>query len=196
HASIAIIGGGIIGASIAYNLAKRGVSGVVLLEKAKFGSGSTSAALGGFRHQFSNELSIRLSKESIKIIESFKDLTGYDPLVKKDGYLFIASREESFSQLKRNRDLALKEGIPVELLGPQDLQEKFPFYRFDGILGGTLCMEDGHASTFAVLQGFISKSRELGAALYENVEVTGISRSNERSITLTTSDGEVVADKV
>ena len=73
RASIAIIGGGIIGASIAYNVAKHGASGVVLLEKAKFGSGSTSAALGGFRHQFSNDLSIRLSKESIKIIEGFKE---------------------------------------------------------------------------------------------------------------------------
>src|SRR5579872_7052947 len=195
HASIAIIGGGIIGASIAYNLAKKGVSEIVVLEKSKFGSGSTSAALGGFRHQFSNELSIRLSKESIKIIESFKDLTGYDPLVKKDGYLFIASREESFSQLKRNRDLALKQGIPVDLLGRQELQETFPFYRFDGILGGTLCMEDGHASTFAVLQGFISKSREFGASLYENTEVTGIKRS-DGSIKLTTIDGEVEADKV
>ena len=146
-------------------LQKEGFDGITVLEKAKFGSGSTSAALGGFRHQFSNELSIKLSKESIKIIEGFKDLTGYDPLVTKDGYLFIASREESFLQLKRNRELVLNQGIPVETLDQRELQERFPFYRFDGILGGTLCKEDGHASTLAVLQGYISKSRELGVDL-------------------------------
>ena len=194
--SIAIIGGGIIGASIAYNLAARGFKGVTLVEKAKFGSGSTSAALGGFRHQFSNELSIQLSKESIKIIERFKELTGYDPLVKKDGYLFIASREESFLQLQRNRELVLRQGIPVELLDQGELKERFPFYRFDGILGGTLCREDGHASTFAVLQGYISKSRELGVELHENTPVTGIERVDPDSIAVSTSEGEIRAEKV
>ncbi len=196
-ASVAIIGGGIIGASIAYNLAKKGAKGVVVLEKSKFGSGSTSASLGGFRHQFSNELSIQLSKESIKIIEGFKELTGYDPLAKKDGYLFIASREESFFQLKRNRELALAHGIPVDLLEERELQEKFPFYRFEGILGGTLCMEDGHASTLAVLQGYISKSRELGAELYENTEVRALRKTADpRSIEVSTDRGEMTVDKV
>ncbi len=194
--SIVIIGGGIIGASIAYNLAKRGFKGVTLLEKAKFGSGSTSAALGGFRHQFSNELSVQLSKESIKILEGFKDLTGYDPLVKKDGYLFIASEEESFTQLKRNRDLVLKHGIPVEILDQRELQKSFPFYRFDGILGGTLCKEDGHASTLAVLQGYISKSKELGVELHENTPVAGIKKINQDSMAVATPRGHIRAQKV
>lgn len=193
--SIAIIGGGVIGASIAYNLTKIGVRKVVLLEKSKFGSGSTSASLGGFRHQFSNELSIKLSKESIKIIESFKELTGYDPLAKKDGYVFIASTEKSFEQLKKNRVLAQGQGVSVELLDHDELQTRFPFYQFDEILGGTLCVEDGHASTLAVLQGFITKSKELGADLYENIEVTGIKKSGNL-ITLNTTNGEISAEKV
>jgi sarcosine oxidase subunit beta len=195
-ASVAIIGGGIVGASIAYNLSKRGAAGVVVLERSKFGSGSTSASLGGYRHQFSNELSIKLSKESIRIIEKFKGLTGYDTLATRDGYLFIASNEESLAQLKRNMKLAQKQGVPVELLGPEELQRRFPFYQFDGIVGGTLCMQDGHASTLAVLQGFISKSRELGAELYENVEITGVKRSDSRSIILHTTNGEISAEKV
>jgi sarcosine oxidase, subunit beta len=195
-ASVAIIGGGIIGASIAYNLSKDGVDGVVLLDKSRFGSGSTSASLGGFRHQFSNELSIKLSKESIKIIEGFKSLTSYDPLVNKDGYLFIASREESFEQLKKNRDLARNDGIDVVLLEVEELQRKFAYYQFDGILGGTLCMEDGHASTLAVLQGFLSRSRELGVDLFENKEVTGIKRSERGAITLFTNEEEITTDKV
>ena len=196
EASVAIIGGGIVGASIAYNLSKKGVEGVIVLERSKFGSGSTSASLGGYRHQFSNELNIKLSKESLKIIEKFNDLAGYDPLATRDGYLFIASSEQSLAQLKRNRELALKQGVPVELLGPEELQRRFPFYQFDGIVGGTLCMQDGRASTLAVLQGFISKSRELGAELCENVEITGIKRSDSRSIILHTTNGEIRAEKV
>ena len=196
-ASVAIIGGGIIGASIAYNLSVKGIDDVVLFEKSKFGSGSTQAALGGFRHQFSNELSIRLSKESIKIIERFKDLTGYDPLVKKDGYLFIASTEESLKQLKKNMDLALKNGVDVEFLSGDELQRRFPFYRFDKVLGGTLSMQDGHASTLAVLQGYVSKARELGAELHENLEAIGIKPGDSGlGIIVQTHEGDVRAEQV
>jgi len=131
QASVAIVGGGIIGASTAYNLAKRGVKGVVVLEKSKAGSGSTSASLGGFRYQFSNELSLKLSMRSVDIVEKFKDLTGYDPLVKHDGYLFIASRPSSLEEVKKNRNLQRGLGVPVDLLSPEELREGYPFYRFD-----------------------------------------------------------------
>lgn len=196
-ASVVVIGGGIVGTSIAYNLSQKGMKNTVLLERGKFGKGSTSASLGGFRHQFSNDLSIKLSKESIKIIEKFEDLTGYDPLVSKDGYLFVASTEQSFSQLKGNRELALRLGVNVELLDQTNLQTRFPFYRFGGIIGGTLCMDDGHASTAAVLQGFISKSRENGADLNENVQVTKIERHfSNGSYLISTTKGQVEAEKV
>jgi sarcosine oxidase, subunit beta len=195
-ASVAIIGGGIVGASIAYHLATKGVKNVVVLEKSRFGSGSTSASLGGFRHQFSNELSIRLSKESIKVILKFKDLTGYDPLAKMDGYLFVAENEESLSQLRKNRDLARQLSVSVDLLEQSELQARFPFYKFDGIVGGTLCMEDGHASTLAVLQGFISKSKELGAEFLEDAEVARIERSTSGLPVLRTGFGKVEAEKV
>ncbi len=196
-AAVVIIGGGIVGTSISYNLSQKGIKGIVLLERGKFGKGSTSASLGGIRHQFSNDLSIKLSIESIKIIEKFEALTGYDPLVKKDGYLFVSSTEQSFSQLKRNRELALGLGVKVELLDQTDLQARFPFYQFDGMIGGTLCMEDGHASTAAVLQGFISKARENGADLNENVQVTNIQgHPSNRSYLLSTTNGQVEAEKV
>ena len=195
--SVAIIGGGIVGASITYNLTCKGIKDVLLLERGRFGGGSTSASLGGFRHQFSNELSIELSKESIKIIENFQRLTGYDPLVKKDGYLFIASTEQSFAQLEKNRALALKLGVKVELLDQKDLRTEYPFYQFDEIIGANLCMNDGHASTGAVLQGFISKARENGADLNENVQVTRIERNDPKgSFLLSTTSGEIEAERV
>ena len=194
-ATVAIVGGGIIGASIAYNLFEKGVSGVVLLEKGKLGSGSTTASLGGFTQQISNVLSIKLIKESVKVIENFKDLTGYDPLMTKDGYLFISSNEKSLAQLKKNREIAQRLGVSVDFLEKEEMQRIFPFYQFVGILGGTLCMEDGHASTLAVLQGFVSKSKELGAHFYENEEVTKIEKSG-KLVALHTASKEIAAEKV
>jgi len=193
---VAIIGGGIIGASIAYNLAMQGVKDVVILDKSKAGTGSTSASLGGFRYQFSTELSVRLSQRSVGIIEKFKDLTGYDPLVRRDGYVFIASSASSFEELKKNRDVQRRLGVPVSLLSQEELQERYPFYRFDGILGGTLCQEDGHASTMAVFQGYISRAKQLGAELYEDTEVTAIERRSPKGFSLRTSKRSFAADSV
>jgi sarcosine oxidase subunit beta len=194
-ASVAIIGGGIIGASLGYNLAKEGVGNLVILDKSKAGAGSTSASLGGFRYQFSSELSIRLSQRSVGIIEKFEELTGYDPLVRRDGYLFIASTEASFGQLKKNRDLQKSLGVPVELLSREELQSRHGFYKFDEFLGGTFCQEDGHASTMAVFQGYVSGAKQLGVELYENTEVRAVERSQGRFL-LKTSRGSILADSV
>ena len=193
---MAIIGGGIIGASIAYNLAMHGVKDVVILDKSKAGAGSTSASLGGFRYQFSTELSVRLSQRSVGIIEKFKDLMGYDPLARRDGYVFIASRPSSFERLKKDRDVQRRLGVPVSLLSQEELQERYPFYRFDGILGGTFCREGGHASTMAVFQGYISRAKQLGTELYEDTEVTAIEGRNPKGFPLRTSKGSLAADSV
>ena len=196
RASIAIIGGGIIGASIAYHLAFRNVTDVVVLDKSKAGSGSTAAALGGFRHQFSSELSTKLSIESVAEIGKFKDITGYDPLVRYDGYLFIASRNESLQQLQRNRKFQTDLGIPVEFLSGKELQEMFRFYSFTDTLGGTLCMKDGHASTFAVHQGYLSRAKELGVAVLEDTPVTKIERKEGKVSGLLTPEGPIAVNQV
>jgi sarcosine oxidase, subunit beta len=195
-ASVAIIGGGIVGASIGYNLAMAGIRDVVILDKSKAGAGSTSASLGGFRFQFSSDLSIKLSQRSVGIIENFEELTGYDPLVRHDGYLFIASTESSFGQLKKNRDLQRTMGVPVELLSREDMQSRFKFYKFDEFLGGTFCQEDGHASTMAVFQGFISRAKQLGVELHENTEVRAVEHRVSDRFLLKTSEGPILVDSV
>ncbi len=193
--SIAIIGAGIIGASIAYNLALYGANDVAVFDKGKAGSGSTSASLGGFRYQFSNELSVRLSQESIGIIDNFKELAGYDPLVRHDGYTFIASRESSIHQLQKNMDLQRSLGVPIEFVSREELESRLPFYDFTGILGGTFCGEDGHASTLAIHQGFVSKAKEMGVEFNENCDVTEI-RVESHVKGLIASDNLVQCDKI
>lgn len=193
RASLIVIGGGIIGASVAYNLANKfSLNDIVVVEKARLGSASTSASLGGFRHQFSSELAIRLSIESEKILDKFEHDFGYDPLIKRDGYCFIASKARSLDVLKKNRELATRLGVKVELLDVEELERKFPFYSFKDIIGGTFCPEDGHASTSSVFQGYISKSKNLGVKFYENSEVTKILVDKKNSIDGVTVNGQVV----
>ncbi len=193
NASVAIIGGGIIGASAAYNLANfQGIKDVVVLEKSQIGSGSTRASLGGFRYQFSNELGVRLSLESIEILDGFEKQFGYDPLIKRDGYVFIASKESSITQLKANQKMARDLGVNVEYLERSELENMFPFYSFENSLGGTFCPEDGHASTLAVLQGYVSKAKELGVRFCENSEVIRIRRDRSKVMGMFTRDGTKV----
>jgi len=171
------------------------VKDVAVFDRGKAGGGSTSAALGGFRHQFSNELSIRLSQESIRIIDNFKELTGYDPLVRHDGYIFIASQESSTRQLRKSMELQKKLGVPVEFVSREELERRLPFYDFAGILGGTFCDKDGHASTLAVHQGFVSKAKELGVNFFENCEVTEIKAENSMKA-LIASNSLIQCDKI
>jgi sarcosine oxidase subunit beta len=196
EASVAIIGGGIIGASLAYNLASIGVEDIVVLERSKTGTGTTASSLGGFRHQFSNQLSVRLSQRSVKIIEKFQELTGYDPLVSHDGYVFLASNETSYQRLRSDQQLQKSMGVPVELIGRDELQREFPFYRFDKILGGVLCMADGHASTMAVLQGYLTTAKRLGAKVHENTEVTAIRKDGSNGFRLATTKGPLASKAV
>ncbi len=194
---VVIIGGGIIGASVAYHLAALySLENVVVLEKSRLGSGSTSASLGGFRHQFSSETAIRLSIESVKVLDSFEATFGYDPLIKRDGYCFIASSQSSFNQLKKNRELASSLGIEVDLLGNEELQEYFPFYSFEGIIGGTFCKADGHASTSAVLQGYVSKAKSLGVKFFEDMAVTGIVIDNKSVKSVVTPNFSITTSKL
>jgi sarcosine oxidase subunit beta len=183
QATIVIIGGGIIGASIAYNLASTySLKDVIVVEKGRLGSGSTSASLGGFRHQFSSKLGIKLTIESLKILEDFQNAFGYDPLIKRDGYCFVASKESSLDALKRNGEIARDLGIKIDFLESEDLQRKFPFYSFKDVIGGNYCEEDGHASTLAVLQGYVSKSKSLGVKFLENTEVKRILLDENNSV--------------
>src|SRR5438105_1442666 len=102
-ADVVIVGGGCMGASVAYHLARRGVTDVVLVEReALLGSGSTGRNAGGVRHQFSNAANIRLSIESIALLERFEDEVGSAIDFHQDGYLFLLSTEKSVATFTEN----------------------------------------------------------------------------------------------
>src|SRR5947209_6737309 len=116
-ASVAIVGGGIIGCSIAYHLAKRGMQDVVLLEKEKFvGTGSTAKAAGGIRQQFSTEVNVRMSMASVRAFERFSTEMECPAIFEQVGYLFLYTTPEQWALAQRNVELQRRCGLEVQVL--------------------------------------------------------------------------------
>ena len=195
-AEIVIIGGGIIGVSIAYHLAQKGAKDVVLLERGMLGEGSTAKCVGGIRAQFSTEINIRFSLASLKTWEHFEELTGCDLGFKKVGYLFLAATEDEWVIFKGNADLQHRFGIPVELLSPQEIKYRWPYLRVDDLRGGTFCSFDGYAGPYEALSGFAKGARLRGVKFYEATEVQGIVQDGGKIVGVRTSKGDIAAPRV
>jgi sarcosine oxidase subunit beta len=173
-AEVVIIGGGIIGVSIAYHLALKKAGRIVLFEKGQLGEGSTSRCVGGIRTQFSTEINIRFSLESLKVFEQFEEEFGVNPEFKRIGYLFLASTKREMEVFEENVNLQKKFNIPVELLNPDEIRLRWPYLRTDDILGGTFCPWDGYAGPSEALSGFVTGARRAGVKIFEGAEVIGI----------------------
>jgi sarcosine oxidase subunit beta len=173
-AEVVIIGGGVIGVSIAYHLALKKAGRIVLFEKGQLGEGSTSRCVGGIRTQFSTEINIRFSLESLKTFEQFEEEFGVNPEFKRIGYLFLATSGSEMEVFRENVNLQKKFNIPVELLNPDEIRVRWPYLRMDDISGGTFCPWDGYAGPSEVLSGFATGARRAGVKIYEGAEVIGI----------------------
>lgn len=190
-ADVVIIGGGIVGLSIAYYLALKKAGRIILIEKGQLGEGSTSRCVGGIRTQFSTEINILFSLESLKTFDQFEEEFGVAPEFKRVGYLFLATTEGETEIFKQNIGLQKKFNIPVELLSPLQIAAHWPYLRTDDILGGTFCSWDGYAGPNEVLTGFANGAKRRGVKIYEGVEVTGISLSKGKIRAVIAKDKEI-----
>jgi sarcosine oxidase subunit beta len=190
-ADIVIIGGGIVGLSIAFNLALKKAGRIILFEKGQLGEGSTSRCVGGIRTQFSTEINVRFSLESLKTFEHFDEEFGVNPEFKKIGYLFLAATEREIEVFKENVKLQKRFNIPVELLGPDEIMSRWPYLRVDDIRGGTFCSWDGYAGPSEILSGFASGAKRTGLKIYEGMEVTGISIAKGKIHGVKTKNDEI-----
>ena len=173
-ADVVVIGGGVVGCSIAYHLARRGLREVVVLERETVGSGTTSKAAGGIRAQFPTETEIRFSLESIRVFERFTEEFGIDPGYRKIGYLFLVSDAADLAAFEQRVTLQRRLGADVRVISPAEAQALVPALRVDDLIAAVWGPGDGMAGPAEVTAGFARRARELGARIVEGVEVTAI----------------------
>ncbi|MBE7434903.1 MAG: FAD-binding oxidoreductase [Anaerolineales bacterium] len=193
-ADILIIGGGVMGASAAYHLAKRGVKDILLLEKeSHFGTGATGRCAGGVRYQFSTEINVTLSIHSLPMIENFKEEIGQDPGYHKYGYLLVATNEIEVKEFRRNVAMQNRLGVQTELLSGDEVRRRLPLMRFDDALAGTFHWKDGTADPNSIVMGYINASQKMGVRALTGVEVIGVTVSGGEVRSVKTNLGEIEA---
>jgi sarcosine oxidase subunit beta len=196
-ADVVIVGGGCMGASVAYHLARRDVTDVVLIEReAQLGTASTGRNAGGFRHQFSHPANIELSKESSALFGRFEEEIGHPIDVWPDGYLFLLSSPESVATFRKNVELQRTHGVRVDWLTAQDASELCPGLAVEGVLGATFCGDDGIADPNGVTQGFAKAAQAAGIEIRRDEEVTGITVDAGRVTHVETSRGSIATYNV
>ncbi|WP_202708712.1 NAD(P)/FAD-dependent oxidoreductase [Sporosalibacterium faouarense] len=197
-AEVVIIGGGITGCSIAYNLAKKGVKDVVVIEKDYLASGATGRCGAGVRQQWGTEMNCKLAMESIKFYETANEVLEYEGDIefKQGGYLIVASTEKEHQQFKKNVKLQKSLGIEVNQITPEEATKIVPYLNTENIISATFCPKDGHLNPFTTTDAYAKAAKRLGVKFYTNTEVTGIKTDNTKITGVITNKGEIATSKV
>jgi sarcosine oxidase, subunit beta len=175
-ADVVIVGGGIVGSSIAYHLTEQGCRNVLVIEReAHQGKGSTGKSMGGVRAQFSTPVNIQMSMYSIPFYAAFEERLGHPADYRAQGYLFLATNEAHLRYLDTNRQKQEAAGLKVEKLSGDDIRKSFPLLKTDDVLGGNFCATDGFVDPNSAMVGFMTRASEQGAKLWRGTDVTGIS---------------------
>ena len=197
RASAVIIGGGVIGSSVTYHLAKLGWTDVVQLERNQFSCGTTWHAAGLVGTMRANESQARLCEYSMAVLTELEAETGQATGFKQVGSLSIAHSEARFEELKRVAAMNNAFGVTrVDIVTPEEIKALYPYLETGDLLGGSWVAQDGTASPVDVTQAFVKGARGRGALCLEGVRVTGISQDNGRVTGVITDQGEIKADYV
>ena len=180
-----------MGASIAFHLAEAGVEGVLLLERDALASGSTSRAAGGVRATFSDELNVRVALRSLDALAAFGERPGWEIDLRRDGYLFLLSREEDLCDFERGADLQRALGARTEIVDVERARRLSPLAGVEGVLAGAFDPLAGIVSPEAVVQGYAAGARSHGARILTGCPATRIAATRGRVSAVETPRGEV-----
>lgn len=186
-AEIVIIGGGVVGASVAYHLAQRGIKDIVILERAsRQGTGSTGKATGGIRVQFGTNVNIELSRYSIDFINDQNVDCGYDP----KGYLFLASTDQQIKDLNKSVAVLNAKGIDdAQMLSHEDVLKMVPILNGHGILGASFCSRDGFIDPIALMRWFTQNALEKATRIEYSTTATKIDVIAGKAVGVETTNG-------
>jgi len=185
-ADVVIIGGGVMGTSIAFHLAEAGVSRVVLVERDELGSGSTCKAAGGVRAQFSDAVNIRLGARSLEAFARFGTRPGQEIDLHRVGYLFLLSHPDDVAAFERSVRLQNDLGVPSRMIDVAEAMRLSPLIETEGLLAAAFSPDDGHCTPESVVLGYATGARRHGARLETHCEVLDIqTRGTEISAVVT-----------
>jgi sarcosine oxidase subunit beta len=171
---VVVVGGGVIGTSIAFHLAEAGFPEVVLIERDELGAGSTSKAAGGVRAQFSDAVNIQLGARSLRAFAEFSARPGQEIDFRPVGYLFLLSRPEDVAAFERSIELQNRLGVPSRLIDPDEARRLSPPVGTDGLLAAAFSPDDGLATPEAVVQEYAAGARRHGARIETACELLDV----------------------
>ncbi|QPC41417.1 GcvT family protein [Kaustia mangrovi] len=196
RADVVIVGGGIVGCSIAYHLTRRGITNVVVLERKQLTCGTTWHAAGLVGQLRATRNLTELAKYTSELFRTLEEETGHATGFKQHGSYGVALNEGRFEEFKRGASMGRSFGLEVEVLSAGEIAERVPHLNCDGVVGGVFLPGDGQTNPIDTTQAFAAGARQKGARILEEVKVEQILTEDGRAVGVATSDGEIRADKV
>ena len=194
-ADAAVIGGGVMGCSILYNLAARGVIDTVLLEQNELASGSTSRSQAILRMHYSNEVTAQMAWESLTLFREFQQITGNPSGYVRTGYL-VAVAPDDRDALTGNVAMHRRLGIDADVVSPDEVLDLFPMLAVREDETFAYEPESGYADPYSLTTGYAHRARDLGAAVLTDTRVTGVEIAGGKVTGVTTPDGTIATPLV
>ena len=196
HARVVIIGGGVVGCSIAYHLGKLGWRDVVLLERKQLTCGTTWHAAGLIAQLRATQNMTRLAKYSQELYFGLERETGVATGFKRNGSITVALTNERMEELVRSAVMARAFGVEIDVITPSEIASRYPGLAVDDVVGGVWLPKDGQADPVNITQALAKGAQNYGVAIHQGVKVTGIQKNNGRVTGVITDDSHIMADYV
>jgi len=189
RADILIIGGGVNGLGCAYNLARRGVENIVVIEKGYIGAGATGRCGAGIRQLWGMEENVILARESVKIYERLSGELGFNIFFRQGGYLMLVFDQREHELVSKTIPVQNRLGVPTRLLTGSEITDLVPGINLDGVLAAAYCPKGGISYPYAVLWGYAEAARRLGVEIRVHTHVTGVARRDDGTYDVSTDKG-------
>ena len=193
---IAIVGGGVVGLSIAYHLARSGVHDVVVIERGYLAEGASGRNGGGVRQQWATEINIRLMQESVELCRRFAVDLGVNVWFRQGGYLFLARSAKELARLEKNIALQNRCGVETRMLDAKEAGKIVPELNLDGIVGAAYNPTDGILFPWPFLWGYARQAAANGVKLFTHTPVTGLETEAGGGFTVHSTRGSLKARRV
>ncbi|HEU4383731.1 MAG TPA: FAD-dependent oxidoreductase [Anaeromyxobacteraceae bacterium] len=196
RAEVVIVGGGIMGLALAYELARRGLTDVVVLERGYLNAGASGRNGGGVRAQWSTPTMIRLARRSIEICDRFASEMGVNVWFRRGGYLFLAPGQAQIRDIERNLELHRRMGVRTRLISPAEAAEVVPELDTSRFLAAAWNPDDGVVFPWPFLWGYAVRAEALGVKVRTFTEVRGFESAGRRLTAVVTSGGTIACGSV